>query len=89
MVVIWDGHQLMSYATIFAKQLANAQKVKLSGHCNQVLVYILLKVNDIRGASKTVSVTEVKARHILLKSSPIMNDEQAYAKLQKNFRRYS
>ena len=38
--------------TIFAKQLANAQKVKLSGHCNQVLGLHIIKVNDIRGASK-------------------------------------
>jgi peptidyl-prolyl cis-trans isomerase SurA len=38
-------------------------------------------VNDLRGQSQSISVTEVHARHILLKPSPIMNDDQARAKL--------
>jgi peptidyl-prolyl cis-trans isomerase SurA len=37
----------------------------------------------MRGGSKNISVTEVHARHILLKPSPIMNDEQARVKLEQ------
>ena len=39
--------------TIFAKQLANAQKGEIvPGHRNRVLaIYYIIKVNDIRGAS--------------------------------------
>lgn len=36
----------------------------------------------MRGADQTISVTEVNARHILLKPSPMMTDEQARAKLE-------
>ena len=43
----------------------------------------ILKVNDLRGQSQNISVTEVHARHILLKPSPIMTDDQARAKLQQ------
>ena len=43
----------------------------------------ILKVNDLRGESKNISVTEVHARHILLKPSPIMTDEQARVKLEQ------
>ncbi len=43
----------------------------------------ILKVNDLRGQSQSISVTEVHARHILLKPSPIMNDQQARLKLEE------
>ena len=43
----------------------------------------ILKVNDLRGGTQNISVTEVHARHILLKPSPIMNDAQAQAKLEQ------
>lgn len=69
--------------TLFSSELANAQKDQIVGPIRSGVGLHIIKVNDLRGGSKTISVTEVKARHILLKSSPIMNDEQAYAKLQK------
>jgi len=43
----------------------------------------ILKVNDMRGDNQSISVTEVHARHILLKPSPIMTDDQARQKLQE------
>lgn len=43
----------------------------------------ILKVNDLRGQSQSISVTEVHARHILMKPSPIMTDDQARAKLEQ------
>ncbi|OAT34349.1 peptidylprolyl isomerase SurA [Proteus myxofaciens] len=69
--------------TLFAKELVDAKKGELVGPLHSGVGLHIIKVNDVRGGSKTISVTEVKARHILLKSSPILNDEQAYAKLQQ------
>lgn len=40
-------------------------------------------MNDLRGQSQNISVTEVHARHILLKPSPIMTDQQARLKLEE------
>lgn len=37
----------------------------------------------MRGQSQSISVTEVHARHILLKPSPIMTDQQARQKLEQ------
>ena len=37
----------------------------------------------MRGQSQSISVTEVHARHILLKPSPIMTDQQARLKLEQ------
>lgn len=37
----------------------------------------------MRGDNQSISVTEVHARHILLKPSPIMTDDQARQKLQQ------
>ncbi len=45
--------------------------------------FYILKVNDTRSASPSTSITEVHARHILLKPSVIMSDEQARTKLTK------
>ena len=60
---------------IFAQALSTAKKGDIGFH--------ILKVNDLRGESKNISVTEVHARHILLKPSPIMTDEQARVKLEQ------
>ncbi|MCT9872190.1 peptidylprolyl isomerase, partial [Paenarthrobacter aurescens] len=38
---------------------------------------------DLRGESKNISVTEVHARHILLKPSPILTDDQARQKIEQ------
>lgn len=69
--------------TLFAQALPQAEKGQVVGPIRSGVGLHIIKVNDVRGGSKTISVTEVKARHILLKSSPIMNDDQAYAKLQQ------
>ncbi len=37
----------------------------------------------MRGQSQSISVTETHARHILLKPSPVMTDDQARAKLEQ------
>lgn len=67
--------------TLFARALGTAKKGDIVGPIRSGVGFHILKVNDLRGESKNISVTEVHARHILLKPSPIQTDDQARAKL--------
>ncbi len=66
-----------------AQALSTAKKGDIVGPIRSGVGFHILKVNDLRGESKNISVTEVHARHILLKPSPIMTDEQARVKLEQ------
>ncbi|HHR8352555.1 TPA: peptidylprolyl isomerase SurA [Salmonella enterica subsp. enterica serovar Thompson] len=68
---------------IFAQALSTAKKGDIVGPIRSGVGFHILKVNDLRGQSQSISVTEVHARHILLKPSPIMNDQQARLKLEE------
>ncbi|HGJ3216157.1 TPA: peptidylprolyl isomerase SurA [Salmonella enterica subsp. enterica serovar Enteritidis] len=68
---------------IFAQALSTAKKGDIVGPIRSGVGFHILKVNDLRGQSQSISVTEVYARHILLKPSPIMNDQQARLKLEE------
>ncbi|MCL8644534.1 peptidylprolyl isomerase SurA [Salmonella enterica subsp. enterica serovar Enteritidis] len=68
---------------IFAQALSTAKKGDIVGPIRSGVGFHILKVNDLRGQSQSISVTEVLARHILLKPSPIMNDQQARLKLEE------
>ncbi|EBE8229977.1 peptidylprolyl isomerase SurA [Salmonella enterica] len=68
---------------IFAQGLSTAKKGDIVGPIRSGVGFHILKVNDLRGQSQSISVTEVHARHILLKPSPIMNDQQARLKLEE------
>jgi Parvulin-like peptidyl-prolyl isomerase len=68
---------------IFAQSLATAKKGDIVGPIRSGVGFHILKVNDMRGGSQSISVTEVHSRHILLKPSPIMTDEQARLKLEQ------
>ncbi|HAK7846079.1 TPA: peptidylprolyl isomerase SurA [Salmonella enterica] len=68
---------------IFALALSTAKKGDIVGPIRSGVGFHILKVNDLRGQSQSISVTEVHARHILLKPSPIMNDQQARLKLEE------
>lgn len=68
---------------IFAQALSTAKKGDIVGPIRSGVGFHILKVNDLRGESKNISVTEVHARHILLKPSPIMTDAQARVKLEQ------
>ncbi|ECH9795905.1 peptidylprolyl isomerase SurA [Salmonella enterica] len=68
---------------IFAQALSTAKKGDIVGPIRSGVGFHILKVNDLRGQSQIISVTEVHARHILLKPSPIMNDQQARLKLEE------
>ena len=65
---------------IFAQALSTAKKGDIVGPIRSGVGFHILKVNDLRGESKNISVTEV---HALLKPSPIMTDEQARVKLEQ------
>ncbi|EAW7719307.1 peptidylprolyl isomerase SurA [Salmonella enterica subsp. enterica serovar O rough] len=68
---------------IFTQALSTAKKGDIVGPIRSGVGFHILKVNDLRGQSQSISVTEVHARHILLKPSPIMNDQQARLKLEE------
>ncbi|EGW0521059.1 peptidylprolyl isomerase SurA [Salmonella enterica subsp. enterica serovar Kottbus] len=68
---------------IFAQALSTAKKGDIVGPIRSGVGFHILKVNDLRDQSQSISVTEVHARHILLKPSPIMNDQQARLKLEE------
>ncbi|ECG8588637.1 peptidylprolyl isomerase SurA [Salmonella enterica subsp. salamae] len=68
---------------IFAQALSTAKKGDIVGPIRSGVGFHILKVNDLRGQTQNISVTEVHARHILLKPSPIMTDQQARQKLEE------
>ncbi|SFN44996.1 peptidylprolyl isomerase SurA [Xenorhabdus japonica] len=75
--------KLQELPSLFAAQLQSAHKGQIVGPIRSGVGFHILKVNDIRGDQMPIAVTEVDARHILLKTSPIMSDEQARSKLMQ------
>ncbi len=75
--------KLQELPSLFAQALSTAKKGQIIGPIRSGVGFHILKVNDIRGDSKVVSVTEVHARHILLRTSVVMTDAQAQAKLRQ------
>ncbi|XXN63870.1 peptidylprolyl isomerase SurA [Enterobacter ludwigii] len=69
--------------TLFSQALSTAKKGDIVGPIRSGVGFHILKVNDLRGESKNISVTEVHARHILLKPSPILTDAQAQARIEQ------
>ncbi|ARJ41191.1 peptidylprolyl isomerase SurA [Pantoea alhagi] len=67
--------------TLFAQAVSTAKKGDIVGPIRSGVGFHILKVNDLRGEKQNISVTEVHARHILLKPSPILTDDQARQKL--------
>lgn len=76
----WSKRQELP--SLFAAKLHSANKGDIIGPIRSGIGFHILKINDIRGADKAISITEVHARHILLKPSIMMTDNQAQAKLQ-------
>ncbi|EOV9699974.1 peptidylprolyl isomerase SurA [Cronobacter sakazakii] len=75
--------RIQELPSVFAQALSTAKKDDVIGPIRSGVGFHIIKVNDLRGQSQTVSVTEVHARHILLKPSPIMTDQQARQKLEE------
>lgn len=69
--------------SLLASSLQTAKKGDIIGPIRSGVGFHIIKVNDIRGGAQgSVAVTEVHARHILLRNSPMITDDQARAKLQ-------
>lgn len=68
--------------SLFAERLQGAQKGSIVGPIHSGVGFHILKVNDIRGGDQKVVFTEVHARHILLRTSVRMTDQQVRAKLE-------
>ena len=75
--------RIQELPSLFAQALITAKKGDIIGPIRSGVGFHILRINDMRGGSKSISVTEVHARHILLKPSPIMDDNQARQKLQE------
>ncbi|AHG21145.1 peptidylprolyl isomerase [Chania multitudinisentens RB-25] len=75
--------KLQELPTLFAEKLLSTRKGEVIGPIRSGVGFHVLKVNDIRGGNQSISVTEVHARHILLKPSVVLTDDQARAKLQE------
>jgi len=75
--------RIQELPSLFGQALITAKKGDIIGPIRSGVGFHILKVNDMRGDSQNISVTEVHARHILLKPSPIMTDDQARQKLQE------
>ncbi|CAM3299327.1 peptidyl-prolyl cis-trans isomerase (PPIase), involved in maturation of outer membrane proteins [Xenorhabdus nematophila ATCC 19061] len=76
-------NKLQELPSLFTEQLQSAYKGQIIGPIRSGVGFHILKVNDTRGGNRSVAVTEVNARHILLKTSPVMNDDQARSELMK------
>lgn len=75
--------RIQELPSLFAQELSTAKKGDIIGPIRSGVGFHILKVNDLRGQTQNISVTEVKARHILLKPSPVMTDTQARQKLEQ------
>ena len=81
--------RIQELPSIFAQALSTAKKGDIVGPIRSGVGFHILKVNDLRGQSQNISVTEVHARHILLKPSPIMTDDQhvrSWSRLRQTLR---
>ncbi|WP_064606005.1 peptidylprolyl isomerase SurA [Photobacterium sp. J15] len=78
----WGWMRKEEMPTIFADQIKSNGKGAIIGPFRSGVGYHILKVNDVQGL-ETISVTEVKARHILLKTSVILSDEGAQRQLEQ------
>nr|WP_240432762.1 peptidylprolyl isomerase SurA [Vibrio halioticoli] len=76
----WGWMHKEEMPTIFADQITSQGKDAIIGPFRSGIGFHILKVNDVRGL-KTVAVTEVNARHILIKTSVILSDEGAKREL--------
>ncbi|UJF20095.1 peptidylprolyl isomerase SurA [Vibrio sp. SS-MA-C1-2] len=68
--------------TLFADQVAGHHKGDVVGPFLSGIGYHILKIEDVKG-QVSVAATEVKSRHILLKTSIILSDQGAKKELNK------
>ncbi|PSW15178.1 peptidylprolyl isomerase SurA [Photobacterium sanctipauli] len=78
----WGWMRKEEMPTIFADQISSQGSGAIIGPFRSGVGYHILKVNQVEGL-ETVSVTEVNARHILVKTSVILSDEGAQSQLME------
>ncbi|MCE9788171.1 peptidylprolyl isomerase SurA [Shewanella chilikensis] len=79
---IWDYMNINEMPTLFAEVITDAKKGDIIGPIKSGAGFHIIKIMDARGL-QTQEVEEVKARHILLKPSPILSEDRAKAMLQQ------
>lgn len=79
---LWDYMNINEMPTLFAEVVNGKKKGDIIGPIKSGAGFHIIKVMDARGL-ETQEVKEVKARHILLKPSPILSEERAKAMLQE------
>lgn len=75
-------HKLNELPTIFEERLVRAQKGDIIGPLRSSVGYHILKVDATRAEkAKAFTVKEVDAKHILIKTNALVNDDMAKQKL--------
>ncbi|CAH0526834.1 peptidylprolyl isomerase SurA [Vibrio hippocampi] len=78
----WGWMRKEEMPTIFADQIALQSKGEIIGPFRSGIGFHILKIEDVKGL-ETVSVTEVNARHILIKPTVILSDTGVQRELTK------
>ncbi|MEZ9867572.1 peptidylprolyl isomerase SurA [Vibrio sp. 10N.261.51.A4] len=82
----WGWMRKEEMPTIFADQIKMQNKGSIIGPFRSGVGFHILKIEDVKGL-ETVAVTEVNARHILIKPTVILSDDGAKEQLEKITRR--
>lgn len=77
----WGWMSKEEMPTIFADHINMPGKGSIIGPFHSGVGYHILKIDDVKGM-KTIAVTEINARHILIKPSVILSDEGAKKELK-------
>ncbi|WP_404272606.1 peptidylprolyl isomerase SurA [Vibrio cholerae] len=78
----WGWMRKEEMPTIFADQIKMQNKGSIIGPFRSGVGFHILKIDDVKGI-ETVAVTEVNARHILIKPTIILSDEGAQKQLNE------
>ncbi|BCL68585.1 chaperone SurA [Vibrio nigripulchritudo] len=81
----WGWLRKEEMPTIFADQITTQAKGAVIGPFRSGVGFHIIKLEDVKGL-ETVAVTEVNARHILIKTSVILSDEGAKRELNEYIR---
>ena len=82
----WGWMRKEEMPTIFADQIKMQNKGSIIGPFRSGVGFHILKIEDVKGL-ETVTVTEVNARHILIKPTVILSDDGAKEQLEEITRR--
>jgi len=82
----WGWMRKEEMPTIFADQIKMQNKGSIIGPFRSGVGFHILKIEDVKGL-ETVAITEVNARHILIKPTVILSDDGAKEQLEEITRR--